>query len=156
MRLLFILAALLAAQPLFAQLPVTKCGSEAKHMHTKPQLANIKQASQTAYAPDTCIDRTFNIIAYIFRDSLLNYHITEQQILDDVAAVNIDFERTCFQFHVCQFIYVDNWQYDDFVASEDDPEMQTLLYEEGYINMYFATGFNSFECIFIKHSSKFK
>ena len=55
----------------------------------------------------------------------------------------MDFERTCFKFNVCQFIYVPNWQYDRFERETDQPGMETLFYEEGYINMYFASSVRS-------------
>lgn len=91
-----------------------------------------------------CLNKKLSIIAYIVRDSLGDPGITQQQVFEAIDSANKDFAPICLSFIVCDFVYVDNFQYDNYHIApnpdtlDDEKEMLTLYYRPAIINMYFV------------------
>lgn len=100
------------------------------------------QDLHTAQAPLPCINKNFTIVAHIVRDSFGLANIAEADILENVESLNNFFAPICASFEVCEFRYIDNFQYD--VLEEDDngdypdwAEMKIKYNQDRRINMYF-------------------
>lgn len=85
-----------------------------------------------------CVDKKFSVVAHIFRDTLGAENISESQILQIFDGVNIDFAPICVSFEVCEFIYHDNFQYDNHEQDLDWAEMQTLYHVNNRLNIYYV------------------
>jgi len=91
-----------------------------------------------------CLNKKFTIVAHIFRDSLGQPNVTENQVRQAVADMNPFFEPICVSFEVCEFRYHDNWQHDVIEDTDQEiPEITTKYNVERRINMYFVTFFTS-------------
>ncbi len=104
------------------------------------------QDLDTRQAPLPCVDKTFSIVAHIVRDSFGEPNILESEILAAMVGLNDAFAPICMDFEVCEFRYIDNFQY-DFIRenafdTNDWDEMQNKYNIDRRINMYFVTGFN--------------
>ncbi len=96
--------------------------------------------SQNTFEPLPCINKKFSIIAHIVRDYWGDANISEQTILTRIEGLNDIFDSICISFEICEFRYIDNFQYD--IVSPEKFELMQIAYNEfGRINMYFA--FNS-------------
>ena len=101
-------------------------------------LSNAKaQDIITRHAPLPCIDKTFTIVAHIVRDQAGAPNIDEATILSNLNRLNADFSPICVSFEICEFRYIDNYQY-DVMDNADWEEMQTLYHVPRRINMYFV------------------
>lgn len=104
------------------------------------------QDLDTRQAPLPCVDKTFSIVAHIVRDSFGDPNVLEADILAALIGLNDAFEPICMDFEICEFRYIDNFQYDFVRANAFDlndwDEMQNKYNIDRRINMYFVTGFN--------------
>ncbi len=88
--------------------------------------------------PLPCLNKKFSIIAHIVKDSLGNPGITEASILAKLNGVNSLFSDICVSFEVCEFRYIDNFQYDSLVAPVEWSLLQTDYHEANRMNMFFV------------------
>ena len=93
------------------------------------------QGLLTEQAALPCIDRQFTVVTHIVRDTFGDAGITEMEILDAIDSMNIYFAPICVSFKICEFRYIDNFQY-DIVSDEDWAEMQVKYHLDNRINMY--------------------
>lgn len=89
-----------------------------------------------------CIDKKVSVVAHIFLDSLGQTNITESQILQIFERVNIDFSPICISFEVCEFLYHENYQYDQHEREPDWAEMQNLYHVNHRLNIYYVQNIN--------------
>jgi len=102
------------------------------------------QSYQFQHESLPCLNKKFTIVAHIFRDSLGQPTVTENQIRQAVEDINPFFEPICVSFEVCEFRYHDNWQHDVLEDTDEEiPEITTKYNVERRINMYFVTFFSS-------------
>ncbi len=97
------------------------------------------QQLTTTQAPVPCVDRTFTIVAHMVRDTFGDPNVTQAEIEDAIATLNDDFERMCVRFEVCDFRFINNFQYDNIDDGTELNEMFAYYNEESRINMYFVT-----------------
>lgn len=98
--------------------------------------------AQTYYHTDTplpCIDKKFTIVAHLVKDSFGLPGIDTTVIKERILELNDLFAPICASFEVCEFRYIDNFQYDDIDMPEDWPEMQKKYHAHNRINLYFVT-----------------
>jgi len=88
--------------------------------------------------PLPCLNKKFSIIAHIVKDSLGSAGIAEASILAKINSVNSYFSDICVSFEVCEFRYIDNFQYDSLVAPVEWSLLQTDYHEANRINMFFV------------------
>lgn len=103
------------------------------------QVSVNAQELLTTQAPLPCLNKKFTIVAHIVRDSLGEANIQEADIMESVDSLNFHFAPICASFEICEFNYIDNFQYDTLDA--DRPEWEEMLVKFNRprrINMYFA------------------
>ncbi len=87
--------------------------------------------------PLPCLNKKFTIVANVVEDASGSWNITEQEILDNVAAMNEYFELICVSFEVCEFKSIPNYHLDTL----DGNDFEQLIVEnhEAYrINFFFV------------------
>ena len=94
----------------------------------------------TKQAPLPCLDKQFSIVAHIVRDTFGGESYTEADILAGITKINELFSAICVSFEVCEYRYIDNFQY--YVGNHWD-EIQMKYNQENRINMYFGISNNS-------------
>lgn len=91
-----------------------------------------------------CVDKTFSVVAHIVRDSFGNTNITEADITDAVANASTAFEPICIRFEICEFRYIDNFQYDTLSQTDNEwEELQVKYHVARRINMFFVRDIGS-------------
>lgn len=90
------------------------------------------------FFPVNCLKKRLSITVYIFRDSLGNDGITQASIQSAVQTMNGDFAPMCLSFQVCQYVYVDNYNYNNYNFFKHEDEVYNLYYTPNTINMYFC------------------
>lgn len=118
------------------------------HFITLGLLFSISLPAQTFHHTGSslpCLDKRFTIVAHIVRDSFGLPGVDTNAIKDRIIEMNGYFSPICAAFEICEFRYIDNFQYDDIDKPEDWPEMQVKYHADNRINLYFVTGTNSTE-----------
>ena len=97
--------------------------------------------SQETYEPLPCLNRNFSIVVHIAKDSFGLTNITEAAITAKIEAIEPLFEDICVTFEICEFRYIENFQYDDLeLASPFDwDQLQIDHHANSRINMFFVT-----------------
>lgn len=65
----------------------------------------------TRQAPLPCLDKTFSVVVHFVRDSFWNVQVTEQMVAEALDAAGPAFDPICVDFEICEFRYIDNFQY---------------------------------------------
>lgn len=86
-----------------------------------------------------CLNKKFTIVAHIFKDSLGDYGVSEQNINQSVDSMNRFFEPICVSFEVCKFLYHDNFQHDTLNKENETAEITTKYNVDFRINVYYMT-----------------
>lgn len=103
-------------------------------------LSNSIAYNQTVHTPLPCLNKTFSVIVHMVRDSSGGTYITENEVIELIDSVSIYFDSICVDFEICEFRYVNNYQYDSVEISSGEFEQMQTDYNETYrINMYFVT-----------------
>jgi len=98
---------------------------------------NCFSYAQQIHEPLPCVNKTFGIIVHIIRAYNGDPGITTTQIQDHIDKVNSIFDSICMSFEICEFRYINNFQYDDFSDNEFDL-MEVAYNEANRINLYYA------------------
>jgi hypothetical protein len=87
-----------------------------------------------------CLDKRFSIMVHIVKDSLGEANVTEAEIQGEVDGVNNYFDDICVSFEICEFRYIDNFQWDtlDAVGGTDWNQMMTAHNEDFRINVFYV------------------
>jgi len=87
-----------------------------------------------------CLDKKFSIMVHIVRDSLGQPNVTEAAIQGEVDGVNGYFDEICVSFEICEFRYIDNFQWDtlETVGGIDWSDMLTAHHEAYRINVFYV------------------
>lgn len=88
--------------------------------------------------PLPCINKKFTIIAHIVRDTSGLPNVSQAAINSALATVNQFFAPICVSFEICEFRYIDNFQYDFLKKPEEWDEIQIKYHEKNRINMFFV------------------
>ncbi|HFA48507.1 MAG TPA: hypothetical protein ENJ95_05745 [Bacteroidetes bacterium] len=103
--------------------------------------ASFAQTDLLTYEqPLPCLNKKFTIVANVVEDQFGNWNITEDEIRENVAAMNEHFANICVSFEVCEFRSVKNYQLDTLDSDLGDYEQ--LVVEEhqaNRINFYFVS-----------------
>ena len=97
----------------------------------------------TRQAPLPCVNKELTIVAHIVRDSMGAANITEAVIQSNVDRLNETFADICVRFSICEFNYIQNFQYDQLDEDSLLDEMQIKFRQDNRINIFF------FICVFI-------
>lgn len=87
-----------------------------------------------------CLNKRFSIMVHIVKDSLGQANVTEADIQGEVDGVNTYFDDICVSFEICEFRYIDNFQWDtlDAVGGYKWDQMLTAHHEDFRINVFYV------------------
>ncbi len=88
--------------------------------------------------PLPCLNKKFTIVAHIVKDSLGLPGASEGAILGGVEAMNEIYSKICVSFEVCEFRYIDNFQYDALTWDFEWDELNVKYAVASRINMFFV------------------
>ena len=77
----------------------------------------LSAQSHTQQSTLPCLDKTFSVVVHIAIDSLGDYGITTDEIEEKIEDMNAYFAPICAKFKVCEFRYIENYQYDDIIRT---------------------------------------
>jgi hypothetical protein len=100
--------------------------------------ASIAEAQRTELP---CINKKFSMVVHIVRDSLGEPGISEGDITGQVDYLNTLWDTICVSFEVCEFRYIDNFQWDSLEALGGYRwnEMLTAHEQEQRINIFYVS-----------------
>ncbi len=84
------------------------------------------------------LDKSFSVVAHIVRDTSGNEGIGEAQILESIDTLNFYFQPIGLHFEVCEFRYIDNFQYNKPLNTNEWEEMQVKYHQNNRINVFFV------------------
>lgn len=86
-----------------------------------------------------CINKRFSMVMHIVRDSLGEPNITETDIQGQVDYINTLWDTICVSFEICEFRYIDNFQWDTLeeVSGYRWEEMITAHEQDYRINVFY-------------------
>jgi len=104
--------------------------------------SSVNTYAQNVYESLPCLNKKFSIIAHITKDSLGEANIFEADILAHINVLNDLWSDICVSFEVCEFRYIENFQYDtiDNIDSVEWPQLQVDYHVANHINMFFVGG----------------
>ncbi len=117
------------------------CGTEVDKARMEADALQNQALSQNQrglFFPVNCLGKKLSITAYIFRDSLGADGISQATIQSAVQTMNNDFSPMCLSFDVCKYVYVNNYNYNDFKGVVHEDEVYNLYYTPNTINIYFV------------------
>jgi len=87
-----------------------------------------------------CLNKRFSILVHIVKDTLGMPNVTEAEIQSEVDGVNAYFDDICVSFEICEFNYIDNFQWDtlDAVGGFRWNQMLTAHHEDFRINVFYV------------------
>lgn len=100
--------------------------------------APIQTCNTALVETPRCIPKKFRVLAWVVKDSLGNTNIADTTILNEIIDVNETFKGNCFTFEICEFKYINNYQFDDWADTTDELQADVLYYEANQINVYFV------------------
>lgn len=85
-----------------------------------------------------CLNKRFSIVVHIVKDSLGQANVTEAAIQGQVDGVNGYFDDICVSFEICEFRYIDNFQWDtlEAVGGVEWSQMVTAHHQPYRINVF--------------------
>ncbi|MCB0633083.1 MAG: M43 family zinc metalloprotease [Saprospiraceae bacterium] len=96
------------------------------------------QQYHTKQASLPCLNKEFNVVAHIVRDSLGELNITEEKIDSAIMLLNERFEPMCVSFKLCDVRIIDNFQYDNSENENEWTEMEVKYLVERRINIFYV------------------
>lgn len=93
--------------------------------------------------PLPCLDKRITIVAHVVKGINGQTNIADSIILDAVDSLNAKFSPICASFEVCEFRYVDNYQYDE-LDDGIESRLQDLITKnrvDSRINIFFVDEF---------------
>ncbi|MFD1552732.1 hypothetical protein DNU06_08795 [Putridiphycobacter roseus] len=103
-------------------------------------LSSTTVFSQNVFESLPCLEKKFSIVVHITKDSLGEPNILESDIIAHVTSLNNLWDDICVSFEICEFRYIDNFQYDiiDNIDSTEWPQLQVDHHVANHINMFFV------------------
>ncbi|MFK8038097.1 MAG: hypothetical protein AB8B74_07395 [Crocinitomicaceae bacterium] len=102
--------------------------------------SNSLSYGQSSHEPLPCLNKTFGMIVHMVRDSSGGTTLTETDVEDLIDQLNNLYDSICVNFEVCEFRYINNYQYDSVeINAGEFQQMQIDYNEANRINMYFVT-----------------
>lgn len=96
------------------------------------------QSYYHTHKPLPCVQKKFTIVAQIVRDTVGDPGIDTTLIRTRIEELNALFAPVCMSFEICEFRYIDNFQYNTVFTQEEWQEMQVKYHQHNRINMFFV------------------
>jgi hypothetical protein len=90
-----------------------------------------------------CINKTFQIHAHVFLDSLGVANYTPEQLRSDLAGATDAFAPICARFELCGVDTITNYEFDSIGTDLEDTEIKNLFHVKNRINIYLASELQS-------------
>lgn len=87
-----------------------------------------------------CLQKTFNVVAHIFRNEGDSLGVEPDSIAAVIARVNDIFAPICVDFEICELDSINNFQYDTVETFEWD-EIQVIYHQANRINIFWVGEF---------------
>ena len=94
------------------------------------------QQYTTKQAELPCVNKEFNVVAHIVRDSMGELNILEADISNAIDTLNEYFSPVCMSFSLCEVLIIDNFQYDDTENENEWEQLKTKYLQENRINIF--------------------
>lgn len=92
------------------------------------------------------LDKTFNINCYVFKDSTRqSFEISNPEVVAAIVLLNKNFSPIGFNFRLCGYHEIDNFQYNHYVWEDHKYEPMVLYREKNVINLYLCKTINSYQ-----------
>ncbi len=103
-------------------------------------LSSFHLMEEEPRSPLPCLNKRFSILVHIVKDSLGQANVSEAAIQGEVAGVNAYFDDICVSFEICEFNYIDNFQWDtlDAVGGYKWDQMLTAHHQDFRINVFYV------------------
>ncbi len=86
-----------------------------------------------------CINRTFQVHAHVFLDSLGVANFTPDMLRADLATASDAFAPICASFELCGIDTIYNYEFDSLATDLEDTEIKNLFHVKNRINIYLAS-----------------
>lgn len=96
------------------------------------------QQYTTKQATLPCVNKDFNLVAHILRDSMGETNILESDIEAAVDTLNSYYAPICMSFTLCEVLFIDNFQYDDTENENEWTELKVKYLQDNRINVFFV------------------
>ncbi|MFT6780624.1 MAG: hypothetical protein ACJA1A_000539 [Saprospiraceae bacterium] len=101
--------------------------------------ASLSAQMQTLNKDLPCINKTFQIHAHVFLDSLGIANYTPEQLRIDLAGATTAFAPICARFELCGIDTITNYEFDSIGTDIEDTEIKNLFHVKNRINIYLAS-----------------
>ncbi|GJM32766.1 MAG: hypothetical protein DHS20C18_17670 [Saprospiraceae bacterium] len=88
--------------------------------------------------PLPILNKEFSVVAHITLDTVGSAGITETEILESFDTLNYYFKPIGLSFEICEFRYIDNFQYNSPLNTNEWAEMQAKYHQNNRINVFFV------------------
>jgi len=87
-----------------------------------------------------CLDKRFSVVVHVVKDSLGEANVTEADIQAEMDGVNDLWSEICVSFEICEFNYIDNFQWDtlDALGGYKWDQMLTAHHQAYRINIFYV------------------
>lgn len=103
--------------------------------------ALISQSGTKTNKDLPCLNKTFQIHAHVFLDSLGVAIYTPEQLASDIEIANGAFAPICVDFNLCGIDTITNYEYDSLGTMEEQQELVNLFHKKNRINVYLISQF---------------
>jgi predicted Zn-dependent protease with MMP-like domain len=86
-----------------------------------------------------CINKTFQVHAHVFLDSLGIANFTPDMLRSDLATASEAFAPICARFELCGIDTITNYEFDSIATDLEDTEIKNLFHVKNRINIYLAS-----------------
>jgi hypothetical protein len=101
--------------------------------------SNLLPPATISTIPTCCLGKTLSLTFWIVKDSTGQPGVSPAIIAQSVDSLNAHFAPICLSFNVCSINYIDDWNYDILIASEEGDQLYTLYQTPKTINVYLST-----------------
>lgn len=85
------------------------------------------------------INRDLSLAIYVVKDSNNNVGISPENISAAILKLNSYFNPISLKFHICNTVYIDNYQFDNLTQDKNEKDL-TTLYSTPYVVNVYLTG----------------
>lgn len=100
----------------------------------------ITPISSTQRLPQ--INKDLSVVIYVVKDTNKNAGITQIDINGAFDKLNSYFAPISLKFHLCNLVYIDNYQFDDLTVDKNEKELTILNSTSNIINLYVVSNLN--------------
>ena len=101
-------------------------------------LSSFISSPPPTFEPLPCLNKKFSVIVHIVKDTFGIPNILESQIQTRLGLATSLFSEVCVSFEICEFRYIDNFQYNKLDPGFEWDQLQNEYHVKNHINMFFV------------------